>query len=372
MKKQWRICVATRAKEKGTHGVHRAFTGLPGVEIAANACEDEAERLKIAKDIGAARSYAGLDEMLERERPDIVCLCSREPENHLREVDAAVRFGCHVYCEKPFAATLDEADKMIAAAESAKLKSAVAHLARYAETFNAAKAMIAKGEIGRLVTMYGRGKEDERGGGEDMIVLGTHIIDLFRFFAGDPKWVFGEISVEGRPCAPSDVRTPTEPVGPVAGDELIALYGFENSVRGIFESRKGLSARGPRLGLTLVGTEATLAVRYSGDRRLRICRAKGPPEEGGEFVEVETAPAPDPEGSTLLTPGGDNGYFSRCNRTGALDLMDAIEKNREPASSARDARWALEMIQGVYASHFAGRKLAFPLASKKHPLLKSE
>jgi predicted dehydrogenase len=300
-----------------------------------------------------------------------VCLCSREPENHLREVDAAVRFGCHVYCEKPFAATLDEADKMIAAAESAKLKSAVAHLARYAETFNAAKAMIAKGEIGRLVTMYGRGKEDERGGGEDMIVLGTHIIDLFRFFAGDPKWVFGEISVEGRPCAPSDVRTPTEPVGPVAGDELIALYGFENSVRGFSKAAKGFPPAAPTR-LDPGGDRGDASRPLLRRQTPAHLPREGAAGEGGEFVEVETAPAPDPEGSTLLTPGGDNGYFSRCNRTGALDLMDAIEKNREPASSARDARWALEMIQGVYASHFAGRKLAFPLASKKHPLLKSE
>ena len=45
----------------------------------------------------------------------------------------------------------------------------------------------------------GRGKEDSRGGGEDLWVLGSHIIDLIRVFGGDAQWCFATVTSEGRP-----------------------------------------------------------------------------------------------------------------------------------------------------------------------------
>ena len=81
-------------------------------------------------------------------------------------------------------ADLDEADRIVHLAEKYHIRIAVAHLARYAPVFLTMKRMIESGAIGRPLTFYGRGKEDERGGGEDMIVLGTHILDLGCFLCG--------------------------------------------------------------------------------------------------------------------------------------------------------------------------------------------
>ena len=51
------------------------------------------------------------------------------------------------------------------------------------------------------------------------------------------------------------------------------------------------------------------------------------------------------------------------------DFLRAVEENREPAASARDAQMVLEMIQGAYASQLAGgRAMAIPLTQRKHPL----
>ena len=352
------------------HNTHLAFRGLPGVEIVAVADPDELGRNKAQAATGARTGYADWRELIERERPDAVCVCQRWATDHVEIITAAAQAGCHVYCEKPMAASLEDADRMIEAADAAGVRLAVAHLARYAETFQTARDMIRRGDIGRLLTLYGRGKEDHRGGGEDMVVLGTHILDLFPFFAGAPQWVFGHVTTEGRAMVRSDAHEPTEPIGPVAGDEIVALCGFADGVRGHFESRRGLSERGPRLGLTIVGSEGTLAVRYEGRRRLRLSRAKCPPEEGGSFEEVATPPPPDPPGAEPLQPDNmtPGSYFARNNRMAALDLVRAVEDGREPLSSARDARWALEMILGVYASHLAGCALPLPAKERRHPL----
>jgi hypothetical protein len=56
------------------------------------------------------------------------------------------------------------------------------------------------------------------------------------------------------------------------------------------------------------------------------------------------------------------------NRLAILDLIDAIEHNRQPLSSGVDAVKALEMVLGAYASQISGGRVAFPMADRTHPL----
>ena len=373
MERSWKVGILydTACPGRGGHGTHLAFRGLPGVEIAALAdsnCEGVGE--KLAK-TGAKRHYTTLAEMLDRENPDIVVCGSRVPEGRLDELEPVIRHGCHILCEKPLAATLEEADRLIALADEYGVKIAVAHLARHAQVFRTMKAMIEAGEIGRPLTFYGRGKEDERGGGEDFVVLGTHILDIGCFLFGAPEYVFADFTFEGRPLRPADRCATSEPLGPVAGDELMAYYRFPNGVRGFFESRKNLSACGTRMGVTVAGTEGVLAMRYDGGRKLRLCRSKLPPEDDAHFEEVELPAEPEIPGAEPidLAAIGFIPYFAINNRRAAWDLLRAVEENREPAASARDARMVLEMIQGAYASQLAGgRAMTIPLTQRKHPL----
>lgn len=372
MSRTWRIGVVDhyRKRAKGDHGTHMAFAGLPNAEIVAVADPDEESRLATQRETGAPRLYADWAELLDRERPDIVCVCSRLPTRHLDVVVGAAQAGCHIYCEKPLSVSLADADRMIAAAAAAGVRLAVGHLARYAAVFQKARELIATGGIGQPLSVFCRGKEDERGGGEDLMVLGAHLLDLTRFFFGDPGWVFAHIATEGHDFTLADTREPTEPVGPVGGDNISALYGFENGVRGQFESRRGLHDGGEtRMGITVVGAEASLAVRYDNHRNLRLRRSRRPLEEGGDCETIPTPPPPDPPGARPLhTTTGVAGYFARNNRQAALDLMAAITEDREPLASGRDARWSLDMIHGVYTSHLEHRAIPLPLTNRQHPL----
>lgn len=372
MDKVWRVAVVDHFRRlcKGTHGTHVAFRGLPNAAIVAVADPDEESRALTQRETGAPRQYAEWTHLLEHERPDIVCVCSRHPTEHLDVIVGAAGAGCHIYCEKPMSVDLAEADRMIAAADSANVRLAVGHLARYAGVFQTARRLIRGGEIGQPLSVFCRGKEDDRGGGEDMLVLGSHLLDLARFFCGDPEWVFGHVTTDGRDMVKEDARQPTEPVGAVAGNGVVALYGFAHGVRGHFESRQGLHDAEPfRMAITVVGSEATLAVRYDEKRDLRIRRTRRPLEEGGHFDVVPVPPPTDPPGAAPLPPAKGIGlYFARNNRLAALDLIQAIEEGRDPLASGRDARWSLEMIHGVYASHLERRALPLPLTKRSHPL----
>ncbi len=360
-------------KSKGHHGTHFSFTGLSDVEIvlADPNPDDTAARLQA---IGAVRCHDDYLEMLDTEAPDVVVVCSRLPGDHYPVIRSAVEHGCHVLCEKPMTDSLFEADAIADLAKQHRVKVAVAHLARHAHVFRTMKRMIERGDIGCPLTFYGRGKEDARGGGEDMTVLGTHILDIGIDFFGMPDYVFADVSLEGRPITAGDRQATTEPIGLCAGDGVWASFRFPLGVQGVFESRKGLCTGPVRMGVTVVGTHGALAVRYDDERHLRICRAPGVPEDEAHFETIELPPD-----DRMLPPSTaplnyehygphPSRYFADNNRFAAWDLLQAIEEDRQPRSGVHDAIRVLEMIYGIYASSLGRHAVAFPLLDRAHPL----
>ncbi len=361
-------------KARGGHGTHLAFRGLPVRTVAL--VDREQEGLREAQEkVGAERVYGDWREMMDRESPDIVVLGSRDPVDHWPPLLEAVRRGIHVLVEKPLCTTLEEADTLLALSKRSGSRICVAHLARYAVLFRTMKRMLDEGAIGTPLSVYGRGKEDERGGGEDMLVLGTHILDVMCWLFGKPEHLFAEVTVSGAPLKPTDRSATSEPLGPVAGDNVFAHLHFPGGVRGFFESRKGNYQPGSqvRMGLTVVGTKGALSMRYTngqvgeGERKLRLTRSTYPPEDAAEYEEVpllddDVIPGVEPLVMDFIP------YFSINNRLAAWDLVRAIEEGREPKASVADAAAVLEIIQGIYLSQLEGRRIDFPLTTRRHPL----
>lgn len=373
MAKKWKIGVVydTSRKSKGHHGTHFAFTGLPGMQqVLVDSNTDDLDlRIKV---MGASEHYTDFRVMIEKEKPDIVSVCSRLAEDHFEVIEAAAKAGCHILCEKPMSASLQEAKTVVELACKYGVKIAVAHLARHALMFRTARQMIQAGEIGRPLTFYGRGKEDERGGGEDMMVLGTHILDLAVYFFGAPEYVFADVRQAGQPITPQSRIDATEPVGLCAGDNIWASFRLPGEVNGVFESRKGLCRDQVRMGITVVGTEGTISVRYDNERKLRISKSQMPPEDEAHYKVVPLNEDREiPESSTeldLSCYGSPAWYFANANRFAALDLIDAIENDREPACTAKDAVISLEMIYAIYRSSLEHRAIELPLTDLSHPL----
>src|SRR5262249_31103999 len=149
-------------------------------------------------------------------------------------VVACARAGAHVFLEKPMARTLAEADEMVRECEEHHVKLAIASQTRHGPRLQRVRELIAEGRLGDLLELRGRGKEDSRGGGEDLRVLGFHIMDLMRFLAGNPRWCQATVLKGGKPAGRADVREGSEGMGPTAGDRISAAYGFDQGVMGYF------------------------------------------------------------------------------------------------------------------------------------------
>ncbi len=337
------------------HGLHLAYKGLENVEFIAVADVDDAGRKKAAVETGALRSYADYRDMLAKEDMDIVSVCPRWVTEHLDMVLACIEANCHVYCEKPMVATLADGDKIINAAKQKGVKIAVAHQGVYLPTIQAVKRMLGEGRIGVVQAIYAHGKQDARGGGEDMITLGTHLFNMMRYFAGDVHWMSAHVTANGKEVTAADARKATEPVGPIAGDCVNSYFAFYSGVSGFFDSRKNQAGVNSRYGMEIVGSEGMFSLRGGGANELALyphsCWAPANASQKWEVVHIDDTP--------LL--GG--------NQLATLELIDAVENNRKPLSGAEDALAALEMIVGAYESQLTEKRVYFPMEKREHPLM---
>lgn len=381
--KQWKVAIVKDKSKKmfGLHGMHVAFRGIPNVKVVGlvDGSTNNIEA-KLAQ-TEAARHYLSCEALLKSESPDIVVLTSRLPDDHLEQIRFFAEHGCHIYCEKPLTAFLHEADEIIRIAEKNKIKIAMAHPCRNGLGFVTMKRLIESGKIGIPLTVQGWGKSDYRGGGEDMMTLGTHIFDLMIYLFGQPENVFADVRVNGVPFNGQELTKTAEPIGPAAGDELFATFRFPGGVWGIFESRSNLYKSDNRMGICVTGSKGMLSLRFSDAHRepqpLRFSNAPCAPanESVNETIELQedrVIPNVQPLDYTLLGTDDvpNNSIFIEAGRFAVWDLMQAIRENRQPITNIYDARVALEMIYGVYASHLNKSPINFPLTDRKHPLEK--
>src|ERR1700687_1089371 len=106
---------------------------------------------------------------------------------------------------------------MVAVSERNGIKIQVGHSARPMAITQKVRTILREGQLGTLLEMRARGKEDKRAGGEDLMVLGTHTFDLMRYFAGDPQWVFAHATDRSREVTPGMGGGGSGPVGQIVG-----------------------------------------------------------------------------------------------------------------------------------------------------------
>jgi predicted dehydrogenase len=341
------------------HGLDVIFNDVPGITVVALADLDDAGRAKAAERCGAAKQYADYREMLAQEKPDLVSIAPRHTDQHREMALAAIAAGAHLVMEKPIATDPAECDAILAAADAAKRKVAVAHQMRLAPRVARLTKALGDGLIGNLLHIDAWGKQDARAGGEDMMVLGTHLFDLIRLFAGDPQWCTARVLQNGKEISRADARAAGEAIGPVAGDEVFAQFAFPNGVNATFNSRGRLREVAGSWGIELTGSEGSV----------RLLTAIEP------HVLVSPAGKWEPSGRTDQwrpldgTPGSDDA-FPPANRRVIDDWLAAIRADREPACGGRHAAAAaVEMVMAVYQAALAGARVSMPLAQRKHPLV---
>ncbi len=119
------------------------------VELVALCDLNQEAAQKVASRFGIARTYSDVGEMIERERPDIVDICT-PPQTHVKLAVEAMKRGANVFIEKPMALSVEECDRIVDASREYGKKVCVGHSDLFYYPFMEAREMVARGAIGEF------------------------------------------------------------------------------------------------------------------------------------------------------------------------------------------------------------------------------
>src|ERR1700710_2999605 len=137
--------------------VHARSARLAGARLVGVAASSPERGLLAAAALGAERSFATAEELVEAADVDVVHICR---PNHLHQplAEAALAAGKHVICEKPLALDAAGAQALVDAAAGTGLQAAVPFVYRYSPTVREARERV--GGIGPLRIIHGNYLQD--------------------------------------------------------------------------------------------------------------------------------------------------------------------------------------------------------------------
>jgi predicted dehydrogenase len=331
-----------------------ALKQVPGAEVVGGADASDEQRRSWQAETGSP-AFETLDELVDGARPDVVIVAT-PPDSHAELCLRAIERGAHVYCEKPFANNVEEAERVIAAAEAAGLRVAVNHEFREKPIFKAVRDEIAAERYGRLAfcqiwQLMQLAPWDEPTAwraamaNRTLFEGGVHLVDLLLTFYGErPQAVYARHSSGFHADEDADaihlltLEFSHGRLGLITIDRLCAAATRYVEVRADCE-RASLRAslggravmqvgmkRAEKTGVRVDFASGGLAWAEQGVKRTTLARA---PRQAGVY------------GTTRLLQG----------------LVDAIRDGREPPSSAREARDVLAVIDAAYESAQTGKRV---------------
>jgi predicted dehydrogenase len=179
--------------------VHSHAARVAGAELVTIASSTPERAEQAARELGFTRASADISQVTSASDLDVVHICTPNA-THAAYAMAAIGSGIHVICEKPLATSAADARVLAEAAAEAGVVAAIPFVYRYHPMVREARARVARGELGTLLTldsaylqdwMLEQGDENWRadaaagGSSRAFADIGSHLCDLIEFVTGE-------------------------------------------------------------------------------------------------------------------------------------------------------------------------------------------
>ncbi|MFW6386296.1 MAG: Gfo/Idh/MocA family oxidoreductase [Candidatus Hadarchaeota archaeon] len=317
-----RVCSIGTGRAGMIHA-RNVSTNISDAELVALLDKDEEAAKKGADELGV-EYYTDLDEMIKEENFDAVTIATPT----FTHADIAVKVaenGKHIFCEKPLAITLEEADQMEEAVEEAGVRFMIGFMRRYDEGFLEAKEKIDSGEIGEIMSVrsVGRGPglppkwawDPELSNG-NLAEVNSHDFDAIRWLTGDE---FKSVFARG-----DNYKTPE------VAEEFPSFY--DNAVVS-FKMESGI-----------IGTvDSTCPAGYGYDARMEILG-----DEGvifiGEVARSGVSVCTEKEDFKKPAVSSWQNLFREAYWKEMKHFIDCVRNDKEPRTTLKDGRKAIEVV----------------------------
>lgn len=303
-----------------------------GVEVVAGADPHAGQRAAYRAKWGMETLYADYREMVERERPDLVSICtSARPRADvlLDVVELGAPRGLKaIWAEKPLCISLAEGDRMVAACRTAGIALAVGCSRNWSAHYERMRALVDAGELGDLLQVVSQGEAFISHNGSHLLALTN------RLAGGRVRSVFGHVEDET-----------------ATGDEDLRGNGYLDYDNGVQAFVRMMPCGAANWQFEVTGTCGRLHALADAQEiafyKLHTSSLEGRREEPAHQIF--------PNPPAVESP----------NVRAVRDLLTCIETGKEPNCSGADALHALEIAVAMRESHRRGGiRVELPLADR--------
>jgi predicted dehydrogenase len=291
---------------------------------------------------------------------------------------AAARAGKHVFCEKPMATSVAEAQEMLDAVRRAGVIHYLNHNYRRAPAVMLAKRLIDEGRLGRLFHWRGAYQQDwiidpgfpltwhlqrETAGSGPHADLNSHSIDLAHYLIGPIASVscLTTTFVKRRPLPGAGSATfSAGTVGPEMGDVTVEdaslmQVEFDNGALGSFEATRFATGRKNRNSFEIYGAKGGLTFDLERLNELEFYDGTGPEDRRG-FRTILATEAVHPYIAQWWPPGHIIGYEHTFVHAVA-DFLTAVAGGASSAPDFTDGLRTMQVLETALQSAATGQRL---------------
>lgn len=283
--------------------------------------------------------YTDARQMMEKERPDVVSICTWHQGHAPWTIAAAAYKPRAVLCEKPMADTVGAAEQMLIACRRNNVKLVIGHQRRFLPSYTLAKDLIAQAAIGHVHLI-------QSCGGAGLPNYSSHQTDMYRYLLDDDEcvWVMGNIE---RKTDQYERDTRIE-------DRAMAIFQFAAGPRALI-----LSDLVPNYyqGALVYGSEGMINMTTDG---LQLLNA----DTHGKWESLSAA------GKFYIQEEvGSRFEWEEGAAAQADELADWVEgKIESHRGRGENGYKALQMIHAVYESARLHERVQLPLQTRANPL----
>jgi predicted dehydrogenase len=318
--------------------------------------------------------------VIERDDIDIVDIVTPTYLHHDMAI-AAAKARKHIFLEKPFSLSLEQARAMYQAVLGAGIVHYLNHNYRRAPAVRLAKRLIDGGEIGRIFHWRGAYLQDwivdpsfpltwhlqaETAGSGPHGDLNSHSVDLARYLVGDIKAVSALMTtfVKERPLPGEGAATFSAGSGESSGmgevtvdDASFMLAEFENGAIGSFDASRFASGRKNFNTFEIYGDKGSIVWNLERMNELQLFKRDDPAYAQGFRTILVTEGGEHDYIANWWPPGHMIGYEHEFHHA-VVDFMAAIASGTDIAPNFYDGLKEMEVLDAAIRSAQLGRKVA--------------
>jgi predicted dehydrogenase len=321
------------------------FFETPYEPVMKVVCGRNKEEVKKAAETFGWQEYAtSWEEVVARDDIDIIDICT-PGDTHKPIAIAAAEAQKVVFCEKPLANTVEEAEQMLDVAQRNGVIHMICHNYRRAPAVTLAKQLIEENQIGQVYHYRGTYLQDwivnpefprvwrlekAKAGSGALGDIASHSIDLSRYLVGEITDVAGllktfikerPLDLGGKTMAPVDVD-----------DAALSLLKFDNGAIGTIEASRFATGRKNYNRFEINGSRGSISFNLERMNELELYIEEGP---NSGFRTILATDVSHPYTAGWWPPGHIIGYEHTFTHT-VLDLLKAIDEQRMPTPNFED------------------------------------